>query len=73
MKLNQIEGKEAYSTKCNGHQFILTWNNEGFWMIDYISERGDRIGVDDAFTLNAGAYLIKGYVHDVLDSRELNA
>ena len=73
MKLHQIEGKEAYSAKYNGHQFILTWNDEGFWMVDYITERGDKIGVDDAFTLNAAHYLIKFYVHDVLDSRKLNA
>ena len=70
MKLNQIEGKEAYSTKYDGHQFILTWNDEGFWMVDYITERGDKIGVDDAFTLNAAHYLIKFYVHDVLDSKK---
>ena len=73
MKLHQIEGKEAYSTKYDGHQFILTWNNEGFWMVDYITERGDKIGVNDAFTLKSGVYLIRSYVHDVLDSRKLNA
>ena len=73
MKLNQIEGKEAYSAKYDGHQFILTWNDEGFWMVDYITERGDKIGVDDAFTLKSGVYLIRSYVHDVLDSRKLNA
>ena len=70
MKLHQIEGKEAYSTEHKGYQFILTWNNEGFWMVDYITERGDKIGVDDAFTLNAAHYLIKFYVHDVLDSKK---
>ena len=70
MKLHQIEGKEAYSTKYDGHQFILTWNDKGFWMVDYITERGDKIGVDDAFTLNAAHYLIKFYVHDVLDSKK---
>jgi hypothetical protein len=39
-------------------------------MVDYITERGDKIGVDDAFTLKSGAYLIKGYVHDVLDIKK---
>ena len=70
MKLHQIEGKEAFSTEYKGHQFIITWNEEGFWMVDYISPRGDRIGVEDAFTLHEATYLIKGFVHDVLGSEK---
>lgn len=73
MKMQQIQGKEAMVTECKGHQFILTWNEEGFWMVDYITECGDIVGVEDAFTLKAAAYLIESYVHDVLDSTPTGA
>ena len=58
----QIKGKEAYAVDCDSNQFIVSHTADGLWQVDYITSRGDQVGVAETFTLSEAARHILDYV-----------
>jgi len=61
IRFTRIETKfrNSYTTDHAGTQWIVTWNDEGYWMVAYVTERGDLVAVDDAFSIKGAADLIE--------------
>lgn len=63
MKFKKIEDttRNSYITeeKFGGVDWTVTWDDEGYWTVAYITERGDLIGLDDTFTFRGAVKLIK--------------
>ena len=63
MKFKKIENefRHRYISEdtYGGVQWTITWNDEGYWTVAYITERGDLIGLDDTFNMQSAIKLIE--------------